>query len=120
MDDIICHMDDSEFGEKIKTGSKPQVSQNMTLQKAVDMGEYNPDFLSTFTEWHTLSKHIQFQFIQTAMENRRHQLLAQYAAISNVLDFRLKPELKETLNSIHKQLKKIDEDFEKISMEYFK
>jgi hypothetical protein len=113
-------MEQEESGENIKGGSPAVTSQKMTLQKAVDFGEYDPKFLSTLPEWHTLSKHIQFQFIQKAMENRRHQLLAQYAAISNVLDFRLKPELKETLSNIHKQLKQIDTDFEKISLEYFK
>lgn len=113
-------MDGDEFGETVKSGGNPQTTQKMTLQKAVDFGEYDPKYLSTFPEWHELSKHIQFQFIKTALENRRHQLLQQYAEISNVLDFRLKPELKETLNNIHKQLKQLDNDFEKISMEYFK
>jgi hypothetical protein len=92
----------------------------MTLQKAIDLGEYDPKYLSTFPEWHELSKHIQFQFIKTAIENRRHQLLQQYAEISNVIDFRLKPELKQTLDNIHQQIKKLDTDFEKFSMEYFK
>lgn len=113
-------MGGDEFGEKLKGGGKPSASQKMTLQKAVDLGEYKPDYLSTFPEWHTLSKHVQFQFIKQGLENRRHQLLQQYGEISNVLDFRLKPELKETLNNIHKQLKNLDDDFEKISMEYFK
>ncbi len=113
-------MEPEELSEVLKASKGSFKTQKMTLQKSVDMGEYNPDYLSTFPEWHELSKHIQFQFIQNAMENRRHQLLSQYASISNVLDFRLKPELKQTLENIHKQLKKIDDDFEEISMEYFK
>lgn len=95
-------MEPEETLEKIKSGKPTQIGQNMTLQKAVEFGEYDPDYLSTFPEWHTLSKHIQFQLIKTGLENRRKQLLIQYAQISNVLDFRLKPELKETLNNIHK------------------
>jgi len=113
-------MDGDEFGENIKGGGSPQTTSKMTIQKAVDFGEYDPKFLSTLPEWHTLSKHIQFQYIKTALENRRHQLLQQYAEISYVLDFRLIPELKETLDNIHKQIKQLDVDFEKISMEYFK
>jgi len=113
-------MESEESQELIKGGKPAQKSQKITLQKAIDLGEYDPDYLSTFPEWHTLSKHIQFQFIKTGLENRRKQLLMQYAEISNVLDFRLKPELKETLNNIHKQLKMLDEVFEKLSMEYFK
>lgn len=113
-------MEPNEFGENIKGGGSPQTVQKMTLQKAVDFGEYDPKFLSTLPEWHELSKHIQFQYIKQALENRRHQLLQQYAEINNVLDFRLKPELKATLDNIHKQIKQLDVDFEKISMEYFK
>lgn len=113
-------MEPEEQLEKLKGGKPVQKGQKMTLQKAVDLGEYDPSYLSTFPEWHTLSKHVQFQFIKTGLENRRKQLLMQYAEISNVLDFRLKPELKETLNNIHKQIKMLDEVFEKLSMEYFK
>ncbi len=113
-------MDPDEFETAVKGGGKPRSVQRMTLQKAIDLGEYDPKYLSTFPEWHELSRHIQFQFIKTAIENRRHQLLQQYAEISNVIDFRLKPELKETLNNIHLQIKKLDADFEKLSMEYFK
>lgn len=92
----------------------------MTLQKAVDMGEYKPEYLSTFPEWQTFSKHVQFQFIKKGIENRKRQLLEEYADLNNVLDFRLKPELKETLNNIMKQIKALDEDYERFSMEYFK
>lgn len=113
-------MEDQESIEKIKRGKPIQSNQKMTLQKAVDFGEYNPKYLSTFPEWQTLSKHIQFHFIKTAIDNRRKQLVLQYAEINNVLDFRLKTELKEVLNNINKQLKVLDNDFEKFSMEYFK
>jgi hypothetical protein len=113
-------MDSNEFGGNIKSGSPPQKVQEITLQKAVDLGEYKPEYLSTFSEWNTLSKHVQFQFINSGLENRKRQLMSQYAKINNVLDFRLKPELKETLNNIMKQLKILDNDYEKLSMEYFK
>lgn len=95
-------------------------SLNMTLQKAIDLGEYDPKYLSTFPEWQGLSKHIRFQFIKTAIDNRRHQLVQQYAQINNVLDFSLKPELKVTLDNIHRQIKSLDTDFERLSVEYFK
>ncbi len=113
-------MESDDSGEIIKGGKSIKTSNKITLQKAIDMGEYDPDYLSTFSEWQDLSKHMQFQFIKTALENRRRQLLLQYADISNVLNFRLKPELKITLDNIHQQIKKLDDDFEKISMEYFK
>lgn len=113
-------MEPEESGENIKSGGQPKTTQRMTLQKAVDMGEYDPKYLSTFPEWHELSKHIQFQFIKTAIENRRRQLVQQYAEVNNVLDFRLKPELKETLANIDRQLKVLDNHLEKLAMEYFK
>lgn len=113
-------MEPEEFGETVKRKSTKSIPPKMTLQKAVDFGEYDPKYLSTFPEWHEISKHVQFQFIKTAIENRKRQLLEQYAAVSNVLDFRLKPELTETLSNIQAQLRQVDSDFEKISIMYFK
>ena len=45
-----------------------------------------PDFLANFPEWHTLSRHVQFQYIRKALDNRHKQLLTQYAELNNVLD----------------------------------
>lgn len=110
---------DYESGlEKGSSGSGKTTTANMTLQKAVDLGEYNPEFLATFPEWHTLSPHVQLQFIRQGMDNRRKQLLAQWAEVNAALDFRLKPELKDALDNIHEQLRKIDNDREKIYLEY--
>ena len=92
----------------------------MTLQKAVDMGEYDPKYLSTFPEWYTLSRHIQFQFITKANDNRRKQLLMQYAEMNNVLDFRLKPEMQKAINNVLDQVKKVDKDREALLIEYSK
>ena len=92
----------------------------MTLQKAVDLGEYQPEYLATFPEWHTLSRHVQFQFIRQGLDNRYKQLMVQWAEINNVLDFRLKPSLKEALANIQRQMKKVDSDREKLYLEYSK
>lgn len=46
-------------GEKLSSGGIPSTSPMMTLQKAVDMGEYDPEYLSTFAEWHSLTKFLQ-------------------------------------------------------------
>lgn len=107
----------NEAKEKIYS-SRSSVSPTMSLQKAVDMGEYNPDFLATFPEWHTLSKHLQLQYIRQGLDNRRRHLIVQWAEINNVLDFRTKPHLKVALRNIEKQIKKLDSDMEKIYLEY--
>lgn len=107
--------DNIEFG---KGSSKPKATSKMTLQKAIELGEYDPDYLSTFPEWLTLSRHIQFQFIRTAVENRRKHLITQYAEINNILDFSKKPHLREALHNIENQLHKIEEDREKLFVEY--
>lgn len=106
--------------EKGKSSGKPIIANKMTLQKAIDMGEYKPDYLATFSEWHTLSRHIQFQHIRTAIENRRHHLLSQWAEVNNILDFSKKPELAEALKNIEKQLKLIEVDREELFVEYSK
>jgi hypothetical protein len=97
-----------------------KTKSTMTLQKAVELGEYDPKFLATLPEWHTLSRHIQFQFIKTAAENRRKQLLSQFADLNNVLDYRLKPEIKEAAASVLERVKQVEYDLEKFLIEYSK
>ncbi len=111
------------FEDNIEKGKKSgslKRSNKMTLQKAVDMGEYNPDYLSTFAEWHAFSRHIQFQHIRTAIENRRRHLLQQWAEINNILDFSKKPELADALKNIEKQLRTVEDDRENLFVEYSK
>lgn len=110
---------DEEFGEKIKKGKKPGASV-LTLQKAIDLGEYDPEFLASFPDWHLLGRHAQFQMIREALDNRRRQLVTSWAEINNVLDLRLKPELKEALKNIELQLKKLDDDWEELYLKYSK
>jgi len=109
---------ESEGGKEKLSGGKPQKTSFMTLQKAVDMGEYEPEYLATFAEWHTLSRHVQFQFVKQGLENRNKQLLTQWAEIVNTLDFRLKPHLAEALKNIEKQMKLLDKEREKLYLEY--
>lgn len=104
--------------EQGKTSSKPVNVSKMTLQKAIELGEYDPNYLSTFPEWLTLSRHIQFQYIRDAIENRRKHLVTQYAEVNNILDFSTKPHLKEALKNIENQLHKIEYDREKLFVEY--
>lgn len=104
--------------EKGKSSFKPVKSSKMTLQKAIEMGEYNPNYLATFPEWLTLSRHIQFQYIRDAIENRRRHLIVQYAEINNILDFSRKPHLKTAMRNIEIQLRKVEEDRENLFVEY--
>ncbi len=83
------------------------------------MGEYDPKYLSTFPEWHTLSKPIQWSLIKKALSIKEKQLIQQWAEVNNVLDFRLKPELKIVLKNIQDMIHKVDQDKEKLIMEYF-
>lgn len=111
--------EDVEGGEKLKGGSKP-LAPKMTLSQAIEMGEYNPGFLATFPEWSSYSRHIQFQYIRRALDNRNKHLLMQWAEINNMLDFRLKPHLADALKNIEKQMKKLDADREELYFEYSK
>lgn len=91
-----------------------------TLEDAIEMGEYEPKFLQTFQEWKTISRHVQFQYINKAIDIRRRQLLSQYAAMNNVLDFRLKPEMQKAIKNVLAQLDLLDKDREKLLIEYSK
>jgi hypothetical protein len=112
--------EDMESGEKAPSITTALVSKNMTLKEAIGLGEYNPDFLATFPEWHTYSRHIQFQYIRQALDNRNKQLLMQWAEINNTIDFRLKPQMAEALVNIQKQMKKLDDERDKLYFEYSK
>lgn len=90
----------------------------LTFAKAIELGEYDPDFLATFPEWATFSRHVQFEYIKQALDNRRRQLTVQWAEINNFLDFSQKPHLKAALDNIQKQLRVLQNDREKLYVEY--
>ena len=112
--------EDLEGGEKTTGKASTPPPKNMTLERAIELGEYNPDFLATFPEWHTLSRHVQFQYIRKALDNRNKQLLLSWAEINNTIDFSLKPQMAEALKNIQKQMKKLDDDRDSLYFEYSK
>ncbi len=109
---------EKEPDEQNKSSTPPPPTAGITLQKAVDLGEYNPEYLSTFPEWHTLSNVIRWQMIKQALDNRERRLVKQWAEINNLIDFRKKPHLQEALRNIEIQRQKLLEDKEKLMVEY--
>jgi hypothetical protein len=63
--------EDVEINEKSPKSTSAAASPGMTLLKAVELGEYKPEFLETFAEWHNLSSHVQLQYIRQAIDNRK-------------------------------------------------
>ena len=92
----------------------------MTLEKAVEMGEYDPKFLSTFPEWASFTDNIRWHYIRQAIQNRRNFLLLNWAETNNVLDLSLKPEMKQVLDRIMDQVKILNKDEEKLRLEFIK
>lgn len=115
-------MSDDESMERLKSasGKTSASSPAITLQKAVEMGEYDPKYLSGFAQWHGLSRHTQFEFIRQALDNRRRHLVSQWAELNNVLDFSKKPYLQQGLKNIEDQMKALDADRERLYLEYSK
>lgn len=99
-------------------GSSNNSSNNLTLEKAIELGEYDPNFLSNFPQWHDLSRHVQFQFIRKALDNRYRQLVTQYAELSNVLDLRNKPEIRKAMENVDSQIKILRRDKEMLYSQY--
>lgn len=115
---MVTDEDSMETGGEGPGASVPPVrAGKITLAKAIELGEYNPDYLATFPEWHGLSNHIKFQYVRQALETRRRMLVVQYAETANMLDFSTKPHLKIALDNIHKQLKKVEANRERIYTE---
>ena len=96
-------MNESEEKEQNLGGGSQSASTVLTLEKAVELGEYDPNFLANFPQWHSLSRHVQFQYIRRALNNRHKQLLTQYAELNNVLDLRLKPNIWKAIRNMEKQ-----------------
>jgi hypothetical protein len=110
-----------EFEDKIetKTSSKAKAnSSDITLQKAVDMGEYDPKYLANFSQWYQMTRIMQWQYIRQAIKNRHRFLMIQWAELNNQLDFSQKPYLKTALKNIENQLDKLQKDEEKYQVEY--
>lgn len=100
------------------SGQTPAVNSSITLNQAVDFGEYDPKYLENFAEWHTLSIHIQWQLIRNALDIRRKQLITQYAELNNALNFSKKPHIHAAVKNMEKQLQSLADDKERLYIEY--
>lgn len=90
----------------------------MSFKEAIKLGEYDPKFLSSYEEWNSMSPHAQLQIIREGMDNRRKQLLMQWAELDRAIDARIKPELGVAKKNIERHLKKIEDDREKYYLEF--
>lgn len=114
-------MDENEPKEQnLSSGSpgSPSTKVNITLQQAIDFGEYDPKYLANFAEWHTLSVHIQWQLIRKALDIRQRQLITQYAELNNALNYSKKPHLHLAAKNVEKQLSTLAKDREQLYTEY--
>ena len=111
-------MDENEPTEQNLSSSPPSKTGNLTLQQAIDFGEYDPKSLSNFAEWHTLSTHIQWQLIRKALDIRHKQLITQYAELNNVLDMSKKPHIHGAMRNVEKQIADLMKDRERLYVEY--
>lgn len=90
----------------------------MTLQKAVDLGEYDPEYLSKLDGWNDLTSHLQWRMVHQAIKNRRTSLMVNWAEIANHPNFSKKPELKKIQESIENKLKQLQNDEEELENFY--
>lgn len=111
-------MDDENDQKEQDFSSTPPKKSNITLHEAIDFGEYDPNALANFAQWHDLSPHIQWQLIRKALDIRHKQLITQYAELNNALDLSKKPHIIEAMKSVEKQLSKLMEDKEALYVEY--
>lgn len=110
----------SEYGEIEPTisSSSPLMNGNLTLQQAIDFGEYDPEKLANFNEWHKLSIHIQWQLIRKALDTRQRQLITQYAELNNVLNYSKKLDIHKAAKNVERQLQDLAKDKERLYVEY--
>lgn len=116
-------IDNEDTMESVSAASAPSAASNsgiLSLQKAIDLGEYESSYLSQFPEWGQLSRHSQFQLIKQAISNRLSQLAIQWSEINNLLDFSKKPHLQQALRNIEAQRPDVLKDKEELYLEYSK
>jgi len=89
-----------------------------SLEKAIELGEYQPEFLGKYPEWSGMSSHMQFEFIRRGIDNRRQHLRREYASIVNQPDFSKKNHLKVALQKIVTAQKELIEEEELLQLEY--
>ena len=117
-DTITTSMDENEPSIEMPQSSRPPKTGKMTLQQVIDMGEYHPEYLANFAEWHTLSIYIQFQMIRRALDIRHKQLITQYAELNNVLDLRKKPHVTEAMKNVEQQIRIFESEREELYVRY--
>jgi hypothetical protein len=115
---MVNYNESGEFGETLKSGSPQPTTDLISLTKAIEFGEYDPQYLANFPEWHKLTPHGQFELIKQALDNRNRQLIKQWADINNVLDFSKKPHLQTALRNIEANLKFLEQERERLFLEY--
>ena len=90
----------------------------LTFKEAIEMGKYEPDFLSQFPEWKKFDPQIQYQYVTQGIQNRRRQLRLQWATLCNQLDFSKKPHLKEAARKVEKAIQNLNADEERLIVQY--
>lgn len=93
-------------------------TMGLSFKEAVEMGKYEPTYLSQYKEWAKYDRQIQIQFITQAISNRRRLLRLQWAGLNNQLDFSKKPHLKEALKKVEQALRDLNADEERLFVEY--
>ncbi len=108
----------NEGGETLAASPPPTTGAFLTLQKAIDLGQFDPEYLSRFPEWHELPRTAQFELVKKAIENRDAQIWRHYAELNNVLDLRLKPQMKPAMDKLVEEHKKLMDEKEKLFVKY--
>lgn len=92
--------------------------RGLTLQKAVELGEYDPQVLAQFDEWQMLSAHAQLQLIDKGLDNCERQLGRQWAKISSLVGSNQDTPLANVLMNIEHQLQQLKKDRERLYTQF--
>ena len=90
----------------------------ITFKESIQLGKYEPEYLNQYKEWQELDRHLQFQYISQAIINKRQQLRLQWARLANQPNFSKKPHLAEAQKKVEQALRDLDENEEKLMVEY--
>ena len=115
----LFHMNGAENSQEYGSGGGSASDTGvMTLQKAVELGEYEPHYLARFPDWSLLSRHVQSQLIRKGLENRWYQLMRKWSDLANVDFYSMKPHLGTAQKKVEEEIKNLEADRERLLEEY--
>ena len=104
--------------DKIAEQTIPVKKTSLTFSKAIELGEYEPNFLEQFPEFSELTRPSQYEYVKKAIENRIKHIWVHWSELANLPDMSIKPQIRKAMEKLEQQHKKVMADKERLYIEF--